>query len=89
MKWQLTSPVLTYDRDEDSVVVLSISSGNTYLVSRVARNFLKCLELEPNQQKKVLLTLASQLSSAGQPDAEECIEELLRELEQIHLIELC
>ncbi|MEM1155697.1 MAG: HPr-rel-A system PqqD family peptide chaperone [Pseudomonadota bacterium] len=90
MKWCVTSPLMVYDRSEESVVVLHLASGNTHLISRLALRVLQGLESQPLLDSELTKSLAldSQLSELEPIDRDQYISDLLRDLDQIHLIEL-
>lgn len=87
MDWCLSSPGLEYDRDEGLVVHFNRASGDTHLVSALASRVLRELTNSPLTEQQLRDRLAGDTPEAEPAEHALLIEDLLLQLESIHLVE--
>ena len=87
MTWRLTSPGREYNRDEGVAIYFHPASGNTHLVSDLAASVLRVMAAGPLSNEDLVAFHAEALAEVGATERPGLIDEILRDLAIIDLVE--
>lgn len=87
MAWRLTSPGREYNRDEGLAIYFHPASGNTHLISDLAASVLRVMAAGPLSNEDLVACHAEALGELDITERVRLIDDVLRELTIINLVE--
>ena len=87
MKWQIETPGLFYDNNEEFAVYFDSKTGNTHLVSELAAHLIRQFADRPLDLDDIIEKLSLNLSSEDLPELPKVIPNILNELFALDIVE--